>query len=182
MSHKTPDYNTEVPNYDPVDSLRRQYYLLITGMTVRQTGFSPTLRSIAAGTLLVWIAALVFCAKICSSNGSASDSETSHCHAEAADSHHHHGDPPQPSHHGPCGSASCLTLKQALLSDKARLASYPALEPLYTLPVFGLTLDSTDAAFDESFRQPKPRDWVFTPEVCLGPAFRSLAPPSLPVA
>jgi hypothetical protein len=25
--------------------------------------------------------------------------------------------------------------------------------------------------------QVKPRDWVFTPEVCLGPAFHSLAPP-----
>ena len=28
-------------------------------------------------------------------------------------------------------------------------------------------------------RQITSSDWVFTPEVCLGPAFRSLAPPSL---
>jgi hypothetical protein len=28
-------------------------------------------------------------------------------------------------------------------------------------------------------RQPPDRRWAFTPEVCLGPAFRSLAPPSL---
>jgi hypothetical protein len=27
------------------------------------------------------------------------------------------------------------------------------------------------------FRQARPGDWVFTPEVSLGPAFRSLAPP-----
>ena len=26
-------------------------------------------------------------------------------------------------------------------------------------------------------RQPPDRDWTFTPEVCLGPAFHSLAPP-----
>jgi hypothetical protein len=26
-------------------------------------------------------------------------------------------------------------------------------------------------------RQTKRREWVFTPEVCLGPAFRSHAPP-----
>jgi hypothetical protein len=31
----------------------------------------------------------------------------------------------------------------------------------------------------ETLRQAKPRDWVFTPEVCLGPAFHSLAPPGL---
>ena len=31
----------------------------------------------------------------------------------------------------------------------------------------------------EAVRQAKPRDGVFTPEVCLGPAHRSHAPPSL---
>jgi hypothetical protein len=30
----------------------------------------------------------------------------------------------------------------------------------------------------ETLRRGKPRDWVFTPVVCLGPAFRSLAPPA----
>ena len=33
-----------------------------------------------------------------------------------------------------------------------------------------------------SFRQAKPRDWVFTPEVSLGPAFRSHAPPFISLA
>ena len=41
-----------------------------------------------------------------------------------------------------------------------------------------LDLDATatqpQAAFD---RQAHSREWTFTPEVCLGPAFRSLAPP-----
>jgi hypothetical protein len=31
----------------------------------------------------------------------------------------------------------------------------------------------------ETLRRAKPRDWVLTPVVCLGPAHRSLAPPSL---
>jgi hypothetical protein len=30
----------------------------------------------------------------------------------------------------------------------------------------------------EPLRRATPRDWVFTPEVCLGPAFHSLAPPA----
>jgi len=141
------------------------------------------LRSFAAVTLLVWVAALVFCAELCSSSGSAADSESTHCHAEAADAHHGHDDSSSsPSHHGPCGSASCLTLKQALIITKAASDFRPPLLLIYNLSAFEVTFDAVEAATQHSFRQARPRDWVFTPEVCLGPAFRSLAPPSLHVA
>ena len=56
-------------------------------------------------------------------------------------------------------------------------ALHPDLVPLYTLPAFVLTLDDAGTASHLTSRQAKARDWVFTPEVCLGPAFRSLAPP-----
>jgi hypothetical protein len=154
-------------------------------MKSRSPANTPLLRSVAAATLLVWIGALVSCAEICSSTGSAADSETSHRsdrHAEAADSHHHHGDSSEPSHHGPCGSVSCLTHKQALLTSKAPPAFHPALVPLYTLSALTLPLNTADAPIHATLRQTKPRDWVFTPEVCLGPAFHSLAPPSLHLA
>jgi hypothetical protein len=164
------------------DILNAEHYWSNIGMTLRQTQFSPVLRSFAAATLLVWLSAQVFCAEICFSGSNASDAESSHCHAEAADSHHRDGDSSEPSHPCPCGSVSCLTLKQALLTSKAPAAFHPALVPLYTLSALVLPLETADARIHATFRQTKPRDWVFTPEVCLGPAFHSLAPPSLHLA
>ena len=49
---------------------------------------------------------------------------------------------------------------------------------LYLLPSFVLALDAAEARPQAAFgRQAHLREWTFTPEVCLGPAFRSLAPP-----
>ena len=56
----------------------------------------------------------------------------------------------------------------------------PILQPLdFLCPVLQARDLMLSAPKDELERQAKPRDWVFTPEVCLGPAHRSLAPPSL---
>ena len=99
-------------------------------MRTRSPALSPVLRSVAAATLLVWLAALAFCAELCASPASASDAETPDCHAEAADSHHHDSDS-SPNHHGTF--ASCLALKQAL-ATKATTAFHPVLALLYEIP------------------------------------------------
>jgi hypothetical protein len=146
---------------------------------------SLTTRATAGAVLLSWLAALVFCAALCAQTEPAPCAAKTHCHAEAADSphcHHHDSDSPVPSHHGPCSSASCQTLKDTLLSSKAAPAFHPVLLSLYTLPVFAVTLDGTDPDIHHNFRHTKTRDWGFTPEVCLGPALHSLAPPSLHTA
>ena len=56
----------------------------------------------------------------------------------------------------------------------------PVLEPLNllctVLQARDLMLTATE---DKAERQAKERDGVFTPQVCLDPAHRSLAPPSL---
>jgi hypothetical protein len=61
--------------------------------------------------------------------------------------------------------------------DAPALTAFQA-HTLYLLSPVVLALDATatqpQAAFD---RQAHSREWTFTPEVCLGPAFRSLAPP-----
>ena len=145
-------------------------------MSSATSTISPSLRTLAAGTLLVWLAALACCADLCAQG------ETSpHCNGVAADSHHHHdGDSEKSGHRQPCGS-SCLTLKNALLASHTWLAFHPASQPIYTLPGFALTLDTTLSS-RWIFRQAKTPDWVLTPEVCLGPAFHSLAPPVLLLA
>ena len=63
--------------------------------------------------------------------------------------------------------------------DAPALTAFQA-HTLYLLSPVVLALDATEVQPKASFsRQVRTRDWVFTPEVCLGPAFRSLAPPSL---
>ena len=54
----------------------------------------------------------------------------------------------------------------------------PQLHTLYLLAPTSLALDATETRTKAAFsRQAHLRDWIFTPVVCLGPAFRSLAPP-----
>ncbi len=54
----------------------------------------------------------------------------------------------------------------------------PQFHTLYLLAPISLALDATETQLNSYFsRQAWKGDWVLTPLVCLGPAFRSLAPP-----
>ena len=74
----------------------------------------------------------------------------------------------------------CSTLKTMLAGSDAPPLAAPPLHTLYLLALISLPLDAGESSLETSFsRQAPTRDWVFTPLVCLGPAFRSLAPPSV---
>ncbi len=152
-------------------------------MTLRQIKFRPLIRVIAVATLFAWLGALALCETECCSGDEHDSAPADHHHADAAPhSHSHdqdHGNAPGSQKE----SSFCLSLKSLLYTGSTLLLSKPALQPLY-----GLTLAptlSTDTAAPSMvlhLRQARPGEWVLTPEVCLGPAFRSLAPPSLPIA
>lgn len=150
-------------------------------MRSRQTTFSPLLRSFAAGALLVWVAAQVFCFAHCNFGVGHGGSEEASCHGSVpTQAHHDDGDSSGPAHHDESSSAACSTLKSALVGSGSAALVQPDFHLLYTLAPVALMLDMTAAEpTSPSSRQAKARDWVFTPEVSLGPAFRSLAPPSL---
>ena len=150
-------------------------------MRSRQTTFSPLLRSFAAGVLLVWVAAQVLCFAHCNFGVGHGSSEQPSCHASApSPAHHEDGDSSGPAHHDSSASAACSTLKSALVGSGSVALVQPDFHLLYTLAPVALMLDMTAAApTSPSSRQAKARDWVFTPEVCLGPAHRSHAPPFL---
>ena len=146
-------------------------------MRSRQISFSPLLRSFAAGALLVWVAAQVLCFAHCNFGFGHGDSEQASCHGSAPTStHHDDSDSSSPTHHKSSASAACSTLKSALVGSSTTALVQPDFHLLYTLAPLTLhaTVMEPTASF---FRQAKVRDRVFTPEVCLGPAFRSLAPP-----
>ena len=104
-------------------------------------------------------------------------------HVPATISHHGHDGAAQDDHgcNGKqCGDERrcCSTIQALIVTPTPIIIAKPALRPalLISLLCAGREL-SFAAPSTETLRQAKARDWVFTPEVCLGPAFRSLAPP-----
>ena len=150
-------------------------------MRSRQKTFSPLLRSFAAGALLVWVAAQVFCFAHCNFGVGHGSSEQPSCHASApSQGHHEDGDSSGPAHQDSSASAACSTLKSALVGSSSAALVQPDFHLLYALAPLALTLNVTVMEpTADLFRQAQAREWVFTPEVCLGPAHRSHAPPVL---
>ena len=168
-------------------------------MTPRQPKLSPALRSTAAGCIVFWLLAASCCniGYLCSDDHHAKvgapETVAHHAnnHQEADAAEHapgeagHPHDSEQPSHDShPCEGGSdnscCSTLKATAQIAKPFIAAQPLLES-FNLPCMLLqALDPMLAAPEaKPLRQTKDRDLVLTPVVCLGPAHRSLAPPSL---
>ena len=98
---------------------------------------------------------------------------------------HEHEDATEQDGHGcaasTCGDGTrCCSTIQAFVTTPTPLVitktvSQPALIIFLLCGTRGHTL--AKLAHNE-FRQAKPRDWIFTPELCLGPANRTHAPPA----
>lgn len=146
----------------------------------RQRKSSLAFRLCAVASLLVWVAASGFC-----SVESLFGHDEHHAHGAAqhehdaapasadSDHHSHDSDKNDGDEH-----SCCASLAAAVPS---------AQQPVLTKPDFGkllpfnflwlaqaLTVVQPEAPIS---RQTQHREFIFTPEVCLGPAFRSHAPP-----
>ena len=146
-------------------------------MRLHRTRPGPLFRSFAAATLLLWLATQVVCRAHCSLGFGHGEPEHASCHGPAA-SQLQHGDGGSPAQEGSSTSALCLTFKTALVNGGSLTLVQPELPVLYLLAPLAPDLTPTEPAIS-FFRQVQTRDWVFTPEVFLGPAFRSHAPPFL---
>lgn len=146
-------------------------------MRSRQKTLSPLFRSMAALALMVFAAAQALCFVHCNFGGGHGDKAQPSCHGspQTPTSHDDH-DGPTPS--TPAATTTCSTLKTMLAGADSPPLVAPQLHTLYLLAPISLALDATEEQPDAPFtRQAGTGDWVFTPLVCLGPAFRSLAPP-----
>jgi len=147
-------------------------------MRLRSTTFRPLLRSLAALTLVLFVAAQSACFVHCHFGGSHGDTTKRSCHGGPSAKASHHHEHPSPAPADPAAAVSCDTLKLLVVGGGAYTLAAPVLQPVDFLALSSLALSAPEAKLDAAFRrQAKTRDWVFTPEVCLGPAFRSLAPP-----
>ena len=144
---------------------------------MRQLLHDKAISVFAALTLGAWLAAQVLCAGHCLLGHGHADSEHACYHDAATSQSDHDADSSEPCHDD-SASNSCLVLRTALFSGAAPELIQPEFLLLYTLASFPFTIDATRIGpAMPIFRQAWRRDWVFTPEVSLGPAFRSLAPP-----
>ena len=158
------------------------------------------LRIVAAGCIVLWLQATSHCAieHLCGDDHHPAETAASETlahhdndHAqetEAADhapgeaSHPHDSQQPSNDSHPHDGSddACCSTLMATAQITTSFVIIKPVLQPLDILcPVLQARDLMLFAPKNELARQAKPRDWVFTPQVCLDSAHRSLAPPSL---
>lgn len=110
-------------------------------------------------------------------HGHSHDAEHSHVegnHSHDAESHshgsHHHGD-----EEGSC----CSTLQACVYVASPVVITKPVVHPLSLLAALLQAQAATLVALEKVPDRPPPdHDWVFTPEVCTGPANRSHAPPA----
>lgn len=146
----------------------------------RQRKSSLALRLCAVVSLLVWIAASGFCS-VESLFGHAehhAHGAAQHEHDTApasADSDHHSHDSGK---HDGDEHSCCASLIATSPSVNSIVLTKPDFGKLLPLGSFWLTQVLTFVQPEAPIsRQARHREWVFTPEVSLGPAFRSHAPP-----
>jgi hypothetical protein len=144
-------------------------------MRSSQTAMNPLFRSLAILTLAVFVAAEVMCFVHCHFGGGHGNAAEASCHGATSSEPGHDEDGPIPS-----ATASCFTLQNLLTTSGALTLVVPEFPSLYTVAPVALALDTTATELTASVSRPAwPRNWVFTPEVYLGPALHSLAPPLL---
>lgn len=156
----------------------------------RQPKLRTSLRVWATVWLVAFISATAFCAGDLLFSHSHHDEERAATPSDEP-SHEHDAAPPGGSaghshgsnssgHDSPDGDSCCATLKA--VSHSSNSPVLPKLD-FAKLTFLRLVLPSQDlnisAPENSPPRQARPSEWVFTPEVCLGPAFRSHAPPVL---
>ena len=146
-------------------------------MRSHRTKLRPLFRWLAGLTLLIWLGANVLCqthclVESCKDEGIASGAAV----AESAHGDEHNA----PSGHDEKSNAACETLKSALNETPAAFLTAPTLTFLHGAVPAALSLDTTAIELNSTIPpQPPDLEALSTPVVCLGPAFRSQAPPVL---
>ncbi len=153
---------------------------MLTMKHLKRTMPNLLIRLLAVGAVFLWMGASEFCAL---------ETLIRHAHDEAnaervvqrATSAHDHSAPGQvPGRHDGPEHSCCTSLQTAELALPSVMSAKPdfgQVHPLLAVASAPLTLS---AECLEALACPTPdREWVFTPEVSLGPALRSHAPPLL---
>ena len=137
----------------------------------RSYTLKPVLRLCAAVSLVFWLAAFALCSTECLEH---TDSNSDHV-AQAAANHGQHDSDKTDNH----DDSFCISLHSFAPSSDQHVLVKPnfGLNFAHHFITAAQIIPVTEPEAT-TLRQPPDREWRFTPEVCLGPAFRSHAPPS----
>lgn len=145
----------------------------------RQSKLRPALRLYAALSVLVWLSAMSYCSlESFIGHAEAEDHHAGQVANHAADAHQESGHSHDSDKNGNSQESCCDSLNatpqhgNSLVLLKPDLGKLPSL--CFLSMATALTLDAPELTPPRQAQHPV---WIFTPEVCLGPAFRSLAPP-----
>jgi hypothetical protein len=150
--------------------------------------------------MFVWVTGTLMCYAECLCNCIGHD-RPAHDHAAVAAHEHGHSRDAEPHEHAAaphqhddgatqgdqgcqgkkcCDENRCCPTIQALVvSPTPIVIAKPVTQPALLISLLCAAREhALNAPACGEFRQARSRDWVFTPEVCLGPALRSLAPPA----
>ena len=146
-------------------------------MRMRQTTLNPLVRTFAVLALMVFVMAQAMCFVHCNFGAGHGEEVQASCHSAPQPADSHEGDSDcRPS--TPSPTAACSTLKTMVAQGDAPTLTSFQTHTLYLLPSLVLALDAIETRPQASIvSQAHSREWTFTPDLCLGPAFRSLAPP-----
>ena len=146
-------------------------------MRTSSNHLTATTRLTGACALSVWLIALVLCWFHCSFGSCESGGRPGVKHASCHGSPISKGQKSLP----PSNGSSCLAKNQFSSEQSTLSVQAPEQVLSYDLPLLAdLLLSQLDRSdFSRNLRESSQPHFVFEPEVCLGPAFRSLAPPPL---
>lgn len=148
----------------------------LTEMRLRQTILRPLLRLLGAVAVVVYLAAQTLCFLHCNIRGGG-ESALASCHGAQTTQACHAADDSS-STDSSSKTTTCVTLKNSLFTGDTSSLTVPQLSVLYWFDAPALLVEASGLKSQGiSFRQANHSNWVFTPEMSLGPAFRSLAPP-----
>ena len=147
-------------------------------MTRQYPKMSGLIRLGAAVSLSVWMLGFLFCQTECLSRSQA-------CHTGSESTHHDQSESGSPCHSEDEGSSSehdlrcCCAIQVVKQEVRAPAIFNPLTYVLVLVHSAEFKLSSeTDFGSERSyFHAEHWREWTSTPEVCLGPAIHSLAPP-----
>jgi len=159
-----------------------RFRLKALGAAFAAAGWRPWLAGVA---LVAFVAAQATCFVHChlanARGGTATSPSPSSCQSRCAAHCHRNATGSSPAKHDSMPVSACSTLMQVASDSVPLTVVAPDLPVLYVLQPSALSLLS-NALVPRAFfsRAAGPDDWILTPEVSLGPALRTLAPPLFP--
>jgi len=150
-------------------------------MICRNSNISTRCRIIAAVVFFVWTSSLALCTAHCSLGVShlpwaGKEEAIPSCHAASPNTSSCHDDSSEAPAKVP-SSSFCATFKNLFAKQADASISQPVQHVLYVIAASAFLPLPDLSTQDVSARQHHPPDFTITPEVYLGPALHSLAPP-----